>query len=124
MSSLYQCFGRALLAGSVNLVSDRLRMALLSGYTFDAEHKSVSEILKHEISTQGYWKGGQDFTVKLGKGMKVYASPVVWPVSIKEASGALVYIGESLPCLYCPLSTEEHSFAVAFHGNAFMEIVA
>ena len=121
-STVYPVFVKALLAGAVNLTSDRLRMMLLTdGYKFSKEHKAIEEISPHEIQLTGYEPGGNNFEVKI-KESRIFAAPVVWPVSIHEASSAVVYLGESLPVLWTLLSGSEPCFVVAFAGNAFLEI--
>lgn len=93
---IYSSYLGDLLSGNINLASDPIYVALISGsYSPSTGHSLYSQVSTHESVGAGYTKGGQlltSKTVTIAGSQSIFdAADVSWTSSTITASGAVVW---------------------------------
>lgn len=101
-SIVYNSYLRHLLSGTIDLSTDPVYVALLSGtYTPNVNHALYSDVSSHEVVdamvTKAYLSGGRLLAGKtiatVGSSAVFDANDVTWnPATITNASGAVVWV--------------------------------
>lgn len=88
---IYTSFRSRWASGLVNFAARRVSVALVNGYVFKPEHRTISEA-GHLLTTVNL--NGQMWTTE-GKKEIFTAEPVLWPDRSFDADGAVYYFADT-----------------------------
>lgn len=108
--------------GTLDWDTQVFKVALLTGYTFDANHNDFSlEVQPSEVTGTGYTAGGETMvnsapTIDTVNNWAVYdATDVVWAASTISATAAVVYeVSTDYPICYIDFGSTKSSSASDF----------
>jgi len=96
--AIYNIFKHQLISNEINLLTDDIKVILVSDYIVDIDnHEYLSDVKSNEISGVGYTSGGKSLSTKslvrdnVNDRVRFVADALSWESSYLSASGIILY---------------------------------